>query len=487
MGHAAICMAFLYFATIGCLVISSPRRTTGEGEEKLILIGSNSDIHNNSDEDPGTEDPRQTKSYHKVKGTLNMDGNNLDSSKTADTNSTDEYTAILSLNEFNNNKTELGSLIGTDNTGNETSDGMNKTVKSNQRTIPSGIVTDETGVKTKTDSNPGAVVNIIKLKEQEHIENIKRRVLEKLRLDAPPKLSGPRPALPFRHLHQEYLSDGADPGKKRRTLPEFYARKKQVLVMGTDVTTECTNRKSTGCYHFDVAGKVNPNHVFAAEIWIYKLFNQYDPHLQTFIVSELRQDMHGRRRPKNMVNRVETHMKYGWLKIEVKRSVIRWLQKPRQNDGIAILCKTCKRKNPRTIFSYKNDTRPFLVITTKKGHNIRKARSTPRICTERSTECCMKPLTINFHDIGWDSMIRPVSFQANYCYGSCEAQNQAHYNHTQMIQDHRWNQDEWNMMRQLTPCCAPISYSSLSIMYIENNDLQVDFVPNLVATACGCV
>ncbi|XP_033736807.1 growth/differentiation factor 8-like [Pecten maximus] len=476
MGHAILLTILLHFVVLADFVNSSPRRSVEKGQAEARLSGSGP--QHDSSQDQVTEEmdsikhitgSLRTKSYLDEKRTLNVD-NTTDSTKSTSVNKTEDYTPIVTLIDLDvNNDTNLNST--------ESELAYNDSI--GKRTKP--------GVIVPAHTNPLTAADLMKLQEQEHIENIKRRVLEKLRLDAPPKLHGPRPALPFKYLHHQYMSDGLDTRRRQRTHPNFYSRKKQVLVMGSDVTSECMNKKGTGCYHFDVEGKVNPKDVFSAEIWIYKLFHHQDPHIQTFIMSELKQDQKGRRRPKNMVNRLETRIKYGWLKIGVKKSVIRWLQKPRQNDGISILCRSCIRKNPRTIYSFKNDTRPFLVITTKKGNHFRHGRSTPRECTESSTECCMKPLTINFQDIGWDSIVSPVSFQANYCYGSCEAQHQAHYNHTQMIQDHRWNQNEWNMMRQLTPCCAPISYSSLSIMYVDNNDLQVHFVPNLVATACGCV
>ncbi|XP_060077255.1 growth/differentiation factor 8-like [Ylistrum balloti] len=493
MEQAAVFVTFLYFSTFVGFILSAPERSSEKQQFEIRFIGSKANSQTDSNRHHGThkvalintgaEDETRRKTFVDDEGNLNQKST-YDSTNTAVINKTEVYTQSKTLDDINDTK-----LNSTERTfsENEARAALKNGHKPRIRTLRDENVLAEADLKTGTDSNPEKSVDVMKLREQEHIEQIKRRVLEKLRMDSPPQLHGPRPALPFKYLQHEYMNDGSDARKRRRAHPNFYARKKQVLVTGSDVTVECTNKKGAGCYHFDVDGKVNPNDIFSAEIWIYKLFHHHDPHIQTFIVSELKQDNQGRRRPKNMVNRVETSVKYGWLKIKVKRSVIRWLQKPRQNHGIAIVCRSCIRKNPRTIFSFKSDTRPFLVITTKKGHNVRHTRSTPRICTERSTECCMKPLTINFNDIGWDSVISPVSFQANYCYGSCEGQHQAHYNHTQMIQDHRWNQEEWNTMRQLRPCCAPISYSSMSIMYIVNNDLQVDFVPNLVATACGCV
>jgi hypothetical protein len=142
--------------------------------------------------------------------------------------------------------------------------------------------------------------------------------------------------------------------------------------------------------------------------------------METFVISEL--DKIKRRknnlRIKNIVERYDTTQKFGWLKIDVTKSAMKWLLKPRLNHGIAVICKGCKRKYYRTIYSTKENSKPFVVVTTRKSHR-RDRRSYENECTETSTECCLKPFSINFREIGWDAVAYPPSIQANYCTGGC--------------------------------------------------------------------
>lgn len=159
-----------------------------------------------------------------------------------------------------------------------------------------------------------------------------------------------------------------------------------------------------------------------AELWIYKLFYHRDPVVQTFVVSELGRTNRAERkvRPRNIINRFETKIKHGWLKIDVTETVVRWLQKPARNDGISILCKGCQRKNHKTIFSSKYDSMPFLAITTRKSHRSRRSkRSAPVACSLGYDGCCLAPLEINFDEIGWTGIIAPKKLNYAYCKGSC--------------------------------------------------------------------
>jgi len=193
-----------------------------------------------------------------------------------------------------------------------------------------------------------------------------------------------------------------------------------VIFNSFTVTHKCATKKSAGCYFFDLRGRVDASEVQSVHLWIYKLFNQNDPYMETFVISEL--DKIKRRknnlRIKNIVERYDTTQKFGWLKIDVTKSAMKWLLKPRLNHGIAVICKGCKRKYYRTIYSTKENSKPFVVVTTRKSHR-RDRRSFENECTETSTECCLKPFSINFREIGWDAVAYPPSIQANYCTGGC--------------------------------------------------------------------
>ena len=123
-------------------------------------------------------------------------------------------------------------------------------------------------------------------------------------------------------------------------------------------------------------------------------------------------------RHKNIAKRIETRLKYGWMKIYVTRTVSRWLSKPHRNNGLAVVCKTCQRQNHKTIYGYKEGMMPILVfyMHQNKGHGRRYKRETDCI----GGNCCRREtLEINFQDIGWDYIMAPPSIRPNFCTGSC--------------------------------------------------------------------
>ncbi|XP_061181653.1 growth/differentiation factor 8-like [Saccostrea echinata] len=330
-----------------------------------------------------------------------------------------------------------------------------------------------------------------KAEEKMHLEFIKRQLMAKLRLSSPPIANGQAPVLPLVELGRGYLQTQHDQGKNKYKAHHFYAKTLQLYVMGKDETEHCSYRKSAGCYYFDVNGKVSANDVVDAELWIYKLFYHRDPFIQTFVVSELGRSNRAERkvRPRNIIKRFETKIKHGWLKIDVTETVVRWLQKPRRNDGISILCKGCQRKNHKTIFSSKYDSMPFLAIKTRKGTRERRVRrSAPVQCSIGYDGCCLMPMEINFDVIGWTGIVAPKKLHYAYCRGSCNDEIDAHSEHSRMIQSYRHSDVATpKERREMTPCCSPISFSSQSMLITVNSTVIHHNVPNIIPTACGCL
>ncbi|XP_062613939.1 growth/differentiation factor 8-like [Saccostrea cucullata] len=328
--------------------------------------------------------------------------------------------------------------------------------------------------------------------ENMHLEFIKKQLMTKLRLSSPPVADGQTPVLPLVELGRGYLHTQHDQGKNKYKAHHFYAKTLQLYVMGKDETEHCSYRKSAGCYYFDVNGKVDASDVVNAELWIYKLFYHRDPFIQTFVVSELGRSNRAERkvRPRNIIKRFETKIKHGWLKIDVTETVVRWLQKPRRNDGISILCKGCQRKNHKTIFSSKYDSMPFLAIKTRKGVRERRRvrRSTPVQCSIGYEGCCLMPMEINFDAIGWTGIVAPKKLHYAYCRGSCNDEIDAHSEHSRMIQSYRHSDVATpKERREMTPCCSPISFASQSMLITINSTVIHHNVPNIIPTACGCL
>ena len=125
-------------------------------------------------------------------------------------------------------------------------------------------------------------------------------------------------------------------------------------------------------------------------------------------------------RSRNIVKRIETRLKDGWMKIYVTRTVMRWLSKPQRNNGLAVICKTCQRHNHKTIYGNKEGMMPILVFYMRQSKTHRRRYRRETDCIEGGNNCCHKEtLMINFRDIGWDYIMAPSSIRPNYCTGSC--------------------------------------------------------------------
>ncbi|KFV72482.1 Growth/differentiation factor 11, partial [Struthio camelus australis] len=69
-------------------------------------------------------------------------------------------------------------------------------------------------------------------------------------------------------------------------------------------------------------------------------------------------------------------------------------------------------------------------------NNKRSRRNLGLDCDEHSTEsrCCRYPLTVDFEAFGWDWIIAPKRYKANYCSGQCEYMFMQKYPHTHLVQ-----------------------------------------------------
>lgn len=449
MAHTVMCVCTVYFtAIVGC-AFSSPRHTAGENQqdeprEKEPLLEA--ELHENitSMDESYDADEGHPETFHETKVDDTGGGPIIG-------NITSSDNATLDFEVSSNTSTEVNMFNGTEDLKNE---------------------------HTSTQ--------IQHLIRERHVEGIKEQILSKLRLPYPPKLRGPMPKLPMDEIQKVYSEFSNDESFRQHS--NYYAKTVRKFIVGKDVTSRCATKKSAGCYMFDLRGRVDESEVESVHLWIFKLFNHNDPYTGTFIISELEKTNQRRNdlRIKNIFERFETTQKYGWLKIEVTNLAKRWISKPTLNHGMAVICKDCQRKNYRTVYSNKEDSQPFLVVTTRKRHRQEK-RSYENECTETSTECCLQPFTIKFEDIGWNAIAYPQSIQANYCTGTCHARYAATKNHTNLIQRFRWTAATAEEMAAMTPCCSPIAYRSQSILYFDGDKLLEDRIPNIAATACGCL
>lgn len=64
----------------------------------------------------------------------------------------------------------------------------------------------------------------------------------------------------------------------------------------------------------------------------------------------------------------------------------------------------------------------------------------------------------------------------------------AHSNHSKMVQEYRYSNVATDKeRREMTPCCAPISFSAQSMLIRIDSTVIHENIPNLIPTACGCL
>ena len=118
--------------------------------------------------------------------------------------------------------------------------------------------------------------------------------------------------------------------------------------------------------------------------------------------------------------------------------------------------------------------------TETKGQNRRK-RMSGLTCNEKSEEvrCCLYPLTVDFEEFGWDWIIAPRRYEANYCSGECPYAFLQKHTHTHLIQQAK--------IGGIGPCCTSQKMSPISILYHdENNNFLYGTLPGMKVERCGC-
>lgn len=104
-------------------------------------------------------------------------------------------------------------------------------------------------------------------------------------------------------------------------------------------------------------------------------------------------------------------------------------------------------------------------------------------CDENSPEsrCCRYPLTVDFEDFGWDWIIAPKRYKANYCSGECEYMHLQKYPHTHLV-------NKANPRGTAGPCCTPTKMSPINMLYF-NREEQIIYgkIPSMVVDRCGCL
>ncbi|KAH7643315.1 growth/differentiation factor 11-like protein [Dermatophagoides farinae] len=180
--------------------------------------------------------------------------------------------------------------------------------------------------------------------------------------------------------------------------------------------------------------------------------------------------------------------KGGWIHFRMEKLLTKWFENPETNLGIVIHAYDNNGQQISVIHSddveQDSPLRPFIEIGVDRknpSQSIRRKRTIGLNCEDKSAEvrCCRYPLTVDFEQFGWDWIIAPKRYQANYCSGECPFVLMNQYPHTHLIQQINMN--------AIGPCCSPRKMSSISMLYLDSDyNVIYGILPNMVVERCGC-
>lgn len=314
------------------------------------------------------------------------------------------------------------------------------------------------------------------------IELIKKQILDKLRLQEPPKVN--ISSIPSIITNSVLLRNPNDEVVIHdKSMDEYYGTTQNIVLLTENISTDnCPQASSQSiCLSFNIHNaKISDQSIASAYLWTYRnRQNNRNLTYTTYNIQYKNESVYWQRVLR--LERIDS-ANPGWYKTDITQTLSDW---PDQYQIFQIDCDECEHK-PIAIDS---DNRPFIVINTDAStHVSRNKRSVD--CTGSSTGCCREQLYISFDEIGWDDWIlQPPGYTANYCKGSClQDASLNRYHHTTVIQQYLQRKKAKNETTELKLCCSPSRLSSISLIFIDEEDSIFERVlPNMVVEACDCV
>ncbi|XP_063788815.1 growth/differentiation factor 8-like [Pseudophryne corroboree] len=320
------------------------------------------------------------------------------------------------------------------------------------------------------------------------LEAIKAQILSKLRLENAPNISkeGLRNILPKAPPLQDLIDqhdvqrDSAGEGSVEED--DYHATTETVIIMPTEPEITTAAAEKTKCCFFKLSSKIQLSKISKAQLWIYLKSVQKPTTVVVQILRLIKPLNDGTRHTGIRALKLEMNPGPGtWQSIDVKTVLQNWLRQPESNLGIEIKAFDGNEDN-LAVTNSDSGLIPFLEV--KVLDTPRRFRRDSGIdCDEHSTEtmCCRYPLTVDFEAFGWDWVIAPKKYKANYCSGECGLEFLQKFPHTHVI-------NQASSKGPAGPCCSPAKMSSINMLYF-NDDAEViqGKIPGMVVDRCGCI
>ncbi|XP_070771318.1 growth/differentiation factor 8 [Enoplosus armatus] len=318
---------------------------------------------------------------------------------------------------------------------------------------------------------------------------IKSQILSKLRMKEAPNISRdvvkqllPK-APPLQQLLDQYDVLGDDNKDVVMEEDDEHAITETIMMMATEPEAVVQVDGEPKCCFFSFTQKFQANRIVRAQLWVH--LRPADEATTVFLqISRLMPVTDGSRHIRIRSLKIDVNAgASSWQSIDVKQVLTVWLRQPETNWGIEINAFD-SRGNDLAVTSAEpgeEGLQPFMEVKISEGPK-RARRDSGLDCDENSPEsrCCRYPLTVDFEDFGWDWIIAPKRYKANYCSGECEYMHLQKYPHTHLV-------NKANPRGTAGPCCTPTKMSPINMLYFNRKE-QIIYgkIPSMVVDRCGC-
>ncbi|XP_067169000.1 growth/differentiation factor 15 [Apteryx mantelli] len=118
-----------------------------------------------------------------------------------------------------------------------------------------------------------------------------------------------------------------------------------------------------------------------------------------------------------------------------------------------------------------------------RSAGARRARALDEECRKSDGKCCLRSLKVSFQDIGWaDWVVAPNSYYMRFCEGSCPHNYKPASMHAQVkARMHSLSK------ATPAPCCVPAAYDPMVLMHYDGDGRLVSTVfEDMLVTKCHC-
>ncbi|XP_077978384.1 growth/differentiation factor 8-like [Glandiceps talaboti] len=319
------------------------------------------------------------------------------------------------------------------------------------------------------------------------LEAIKKKILESLGMKRPPNITRPLPKIPvLQDLIGTVQLQMDDP---RPVYTDSTCTAERLITFASKLPS-ITGKSDTGgalersCCYFEFSPDIMDHIIHRAHLWVYIQPSKVVQDTVTMLHINQIWSKDKKSRLGEIVRKKKIRLTSGhWESFDFKNIVLEWFTDPELNWGITVEAKDHNDKSVVvTDTSPDEDKKPFIEIMVQPQKMRKKRETTGLECEENSKEerCCRYPISVDFEKFGWDWIIAPKVYRANYCAGKCPANFLTQYPHTQLV-------EQLDPSATAGPCCTPTKMSSISMLYFNDSEnIIFGELPEMVVDACGC-